>query len=197
MSAYQAMERSYGSLRRLLREGAYPPGYRLEANRLADDFGVSTTPVRDALYRLVGEQMVEASLGEGFHVPRLTEAGLRDLYEWHSALVTMATRTAPTYPEEADIRAALARQPQAEATAAIFSLLAEGAPNVELREALGNAGDRLHPFRILETAVLPSPGDELEELLERSPRGPAAIRRYHLARMRAAPALLRARSSRK
>ena len=193
MNARQAMERSYGSLKRLLREGHFPPGHRLEANRLAATFGVSMTPVRDALNRLVGEQLVEASTGDGFHVPRTTEAALRDLYEWHSALATMVTRTLLTLPDPGDVRAALACSTLADATARLFALLSESSPNAELREAMANAGDRLHPYRVLEAAVLrPAPG-ELEELLERAPRGPAAIRRYHLTRMRAVPALLRAR----
>jgi len=197
MSAIQAMDRSYSSLKRLLREGTYPPGHRLEANRLAADFGVSMTPVRDALNRLVGEQLVEASSGDGFHVPRTTEAALRDLYEWHSALATMVTRTTVALPDPGDIRAALARPTPADATAAFFALLAEHAPNAELREAMANAGDRLHPYRMVEAAVLRAPVDDLEELLERSPRGATVIRRYHLVRMRAVPALLRARASQK
>jgi DNA-binding GntR family transcriptional regulator len=96
MSPLQAMERSYAALRQVLRDGMHPPGHRLEANRIADELGVSPTPVRDALNRLVGERMVEASSGEGFHVPRLDEGDLRDLYEWNSALAIMAARTSRT-----------------------------------------------------------------------------------------------------
>jgi DNA-binding FadR family transcriptional regulator len=194
MSPLQAMERSYAALRDLLRAGAFPPGHRLEATRLADEIGVSMTPVRDALNRLVGEQLVEASSGEGFHVPRPGEAELRDLYEWHSALAVMAARTARTAPDAGAIHEAMGTNTLADATAACFRLLATTSPNIELRTAMARAGDRLHPFRIAEARVMEPVLGELEELLDPSPRRPAAIRRYHLARMRAAGELLRARS---
>ncbi|WP_176484676.1 GntR family transcriptional regulator [Sphingomonas spermidinifaciens] len=127
------MERSYATLKQLLREGRYPPGVRLEASRIAEELGVSMTPVRDVLHRLVGERLVEASAGEGFHVPRLREAALRDLYEWHSALILMALRTArsPFAQDE------LAGETMAARTAQLFERFADIAPNREIRAAIG------------------------------------------------------------
>jgi DNA-binding GntR family transcriptional regulator len=191
------MERSYSALKAQLREGIHPPGYRLEANRIADEFGVSITPIRDALNRLVGEELVVASSGEGFHVPRLSEADLRDLYEWHSALIVMATRTIRSLPEVELVGEAITAASPAEAASACFSLLAERVPNGELRAAILNAGDRLHPFRLAEDVVLAPKTAELEELLAWVAGQSAAIRRYHAARMRAVPNLLRARAVRK
>ena len=107
MSPLQAMERSYRALKGQLRDGVHLPGHRLEANRIADDLGVSMTPVRDALNRLAGERLVEASSGEGFHVPRLSEGELRDLYEWHSALIIMAVTTARKFPDDDQVREAI------------------------------------------------------------------------------------------
>ena len=103
MSPAQAMERSYATLKQMLRDGVFAPGARLEAIRLSDELGVSMTPVRDVLHRLAGERLVEASSREGFHVPRFTEAALRDLYEWNSALLSMAVRTRRPGVEEAAI----------------------------------------------------------------------------------------------
>lgn len=194
MSPTQAMERSYAALKQLLRDGAYAPGHRLEANRIADAIGVSMTPVRDALNRLAGEQLVEASSGEGFHVPRLGEGDLRDLYEWNSILAILAVRSSRTIPAPEAIEDAMASGSLAEATSAIFRLLAESVPNRELRFAIARASDRLHPFRLAEVRALEPIIGELEELLEPSSARPAAIRRYHLARMRAVPELLRERS---
>lgn len=197
MSPLQAMERSYTALKALLREGAYPPGQRLEANRIADDVGVSMTPVRDALNRLVGERLVESSSGDGFHVPRLSEGDLRDLYEWHSALIIMAAQTVRVLPDAEQMQAALASDTLVEATAASFALMAEAVPNGELRGAILNASDRLHPFRRLEDLVLEPIIGELEEVVVAAPGQRPAIRRYHAARMRAVPDLLRARWGRK
>lgn len=197
MSPLQAMERSYGALKALLREGAYPPGHRLEAQRIADDVGVSMTPVRDALNRLVGERLVESSSGEGFHVPRLSEGDLRDLYEWHSALIILAAQTTRILPNAEQMQEALAGESLADVTSACFALMAEAAPNAELRAAIHGAGDRLHPYRRLEVSVLDPILGELEEVLGQAPGQRQAIRRYHAARMRAVPALVRARSARK
>ena len=194
MSPTQAMERSYAALKQLLRDGAFAPGHRMEATRLAEEHGVSMTPVRDALNRLAGEQLVEASSGEGFHVPRTGEAELRDLYEWNSALAVMAASTARIKPAAGAVEEVMGADTLAEATAACFVLLAASSPNAELRTAVARASDRLHPFRIAESQVLEPVLGELEELLDPSPRRPAAIRRYHVARMRAAGELLRARS---
>ncbi|MCW3838186.1 GntR family transcriptional regulator [Sphingomonas canadensis] len=193
MSPFQAMERSYAALKALLREGAYPPGHRLEANRIAEEIGVSMTPVRDALNRLVGERIVEASSGEGFHVPRLAEGDLRDLYEWHSAVAIMAARTARRIPDEEAIAEALATKPLADATAAVFRLLAESAPNRELRPAVENISERLHPFRIAEEKVSFPMIGHLEEILDPA-KQLAAIRRYHLVRMKSVEELIRLRT---
>ncbi|MEG3088349.1 GntR family transcriptional regulator [Sphingomonas sp. PB4P5] len=196
MSPFQAMERSYGVLKAELREGVYPPGHRLEANRIADDVGVSMTPVRDALNRLVGERLVEASSGEGFHVPRLSEGDLRDLYEWHSALIIMAVRICRILPESEQIRDVLAEKPLVDRTSACFALLAEAAPSPELRLAIESAADRLHPYRRIESKAIEPVRGELKEILTQAPGQRPAIRRYHAIRMRAVPELVRARSAR-
>lgn len=197
MSPLQAMERSYSALKSRLHSGTLPPGHRLEAARLADEFGVSMTPVRDALNRLVGEQMVAANAGEGFHVPRFSEAELRNLYEWHSALAVMAVRTARALPDRDDVQRALAGQSPAMAVSLGFELLAEAATNRDLRHAILNAGDRLHAFRQFEHRIIPYSEEELEAMLLPGADQRGAIRRYHLTRMRAVPDLLEAMTARK
>lgn len=193
MSPLQAMERSYSALKQMLKEGRFLPGTRLEANRLAEELGVSMTPVRDVLHRLVGEQMVEASSGDGFHVPRFTEAALRDLYEWNSALLVIACRTAKA-PQSATDRAMEYLEIPAERTSMLFERIAARAPNLEVRTAIASASDRLHPFRILEGNVLEPLLGELDELEIGDARQSHAIRRYHLRRMKMVPALVRARN---
>ncbi|HEX8300024.1 GntR family transcriptional regulator [Sphingomonas sp.] len=194
MSPLQAMERSYAALKAQLRDGIYRPGHRLEANRIADELGISMTPVRDALNRLVGEELVEASTGEGFHVPRLSEGDLRDLYEWNSAIAILAARSARTIPDPEAVHAAMSSDTLADATATCFQLLAGSVPNQELRIAISRAADRLHPFRLIEAQVLEPVLGELEALLEPAERRQAAIRRYHQIRMRVAPELVRLRT---
>src|SRR3989344_3702170 len=68
MSPAHVFEPTYEAIKRRLMTGEWATGARIEAARLADDLGVSMTPVRDSLYRLNGERMVDFTPGEGFHV---------------------------------------------------------------------------------------------------------------------------------
>ena len=69
----------YGQVKRALRSGRYAPGQRIDPATLAAEFHTSPTPVRFALYRLVGEGLVADHARSGLHVPLLTELALRDL----------------------------------------------------------------------------------------------------------------------
>ncbi|WP_330451625.1 MULTISPECIES: GntR family transcriptional regulator [unclassified Streptomyces] len=70
----------YGRLRAAVLDGEFGPRERLAEMRLAARFGVSRTPVREALARLLADGLIERGDG-GFFVtiPNLTQ--LRDLYE--------------------------------------------------------------------------------------------------------------------
>jgi len=193
MSPAQAMERSYLALKRMLRRGEFPAGMRLEANRLSAELSVSMTPVRDALHRLVGERMIDGSSGDGFHVPRHSEAQLRALYEWNSALAVIAVRTSPPQEHALPVDPGEALT-QADLTSLLFERLAAASPNAEVRAAIAGASDRLHPFRIIEDSVLEPIIGELEELALAGPTQLQAIRRYHQRRIKAVPLILRAQA---
>ncbi|TDC95307.1 GntR family transcriptional regulator [Actinomadura sp. 7K507] len=53
------VEFCYGLLRSRILEGTYVPGYRLVINQLAQETGVSTIPLREALRRLQSDGLVE------------------------------------------------------------------------------------------------------------------------------------------
>ncbi|MEC7763233.1 MAG: GntR family transcriptional regulator [Pseudomonadota bacterium] len=76
MSSAQA--RVYNVLRQRLVSGHYSPGEALREEALSTDLGVSRTPVRAALKRLVDDGLVTTELGHGIHVH---EWGERDLWE--------------------------------------------------------------------------------------------------------------------
>ncbi|MDQ2803983.1 MAG: GntR family transcriptional regulator [Pseudomonadota bacterium] len=193
MSPANAMDRSYGPIKQMLRQGIFASGARLEANRLADELGVSITPVRDVLYRLTGELLVDATIGDGFHVPRFSEAGLRDLYEWQSALISFAGRTVDVSSAMAVVDGA---SPVADRIAEMIGRVAATAPNKEIGSALIAASDRLQPFRIAESKIFDDVESEFAELSEHEAGAAGAIRRYHLRRMRAVSALLQLRDQR-
>ncbi len=56
----------------------YPPGYNLNLNQLSEMLGVSHTPIKDALFRLAGEGLVEIAPRKGTYVKDVT---LEDIHE--------------------------------------------------------------------------------------------------------------------
>jgi len=68
-------------IRDLIMTGNQPGGARLRTEHLADRFGVSATPVREALMSLHGEGLVEFQPGRGFSVVPMTRRDVLDLYD--------------------------------------------------------------------------------------------------------------------
>ncbi|MDT4938488.1 MAG: hypothetical protein QOG80_2159 [Pseudonocardiales bacterium] len=70
----------YGELRKRLMLGEFPVNSRLVEERLAQLLGVSRTPVREALVRLLTDGLVNRAEG-GYYVSLPDFTGLRDLYD--------------------------------------------------------------------------------------------------------------------
>lgn len=69
------------TLRALLITGRMRPGVSYSAPKLAAEFGVSATPVREAMQDLVNEGLVEVMRNKGFRVTSLSDADLDELAE--------------------------------------------------------------------------------------------------------------------
>src|SRR5579875_740057 len=57
-AATNKQERVYTAIRERILDGVYGPGYRLVIDRIADEFGVSALPVREAVRRMEAEGLV-------------------------------------------------------------------------------------------------------------------------------------------
>ncbi|WP_186401535.1 GntR family transcriptional regulator [Sphingopyxis sp. P1IMeth2] len=150
MSPAHVFEPTYEAVKRRLMTGAWPAGARIEAARVADELGVSLTPVRDSLFRLDGERMVDFRPGEGFHVHRLTETEFRDLLELHLVLLLAAIATAPN----AAAATVSADQPYPDRIADLFLAIAERTSNGEIVASIAAIGDRLQFSRHFDAAIL-------------------------------------------
>lgn len=185
MSPAYVLEPTYEALRRQLLAGAWSPGYRLEAARLAEDLSVSITPVRDSLNRLTGERLVSSSPGDGFYVPYMSEMELRGLLRWHHLLLENALRTSRE-PITAPARGADCGG-LVERAVHLFEAIAASAADNELDWALSNAAARLGPYRRGESAIIGNVEAELDEI-ERLAAGTSqqpifkVIESYHLRR---------------
>src|SRR3984893_4270466 len=104
------------ALREAILTGRYAPGARLVQQELAEAFGMSRIPLREALRRLEGEGLVIISPNRGAIVRPLAPKDIVDLYDLRLALETLAVRRAAE--RYADVREATSRR-RAEATAAV------------------------------------------------------------------------------
>ena len=75
-----------------LREGTLRPGANLNESQLAQQLGVSRTPLREALLSLQFEGFVESAQGRGFSVAPLRAKTARDLHSLVGMLESVAAR---------------------------------------------------------------------------------------------------------
>lgn len=83
-------EQVLAELRRRIVDGDYAQGERLTETRLADDFGVSRNPVREALRVVEAEGFVQILPRRGAMVVTLDETAVRDLFAVRAQLETLA-----------------------------------------------------------------------------------------------------------
>jgi GntR family transcriptional regulator, carbon starvation induced regulator len=69
------------ALRADILDGVLAPGQRLRASDLTERYGVSATPLREALQRLAVENLVELDPRYGATVASISASDLRDIYE--------------------------------------------------------------------------------------------------------------------
>ena len=79
-------------LRRDIISGALEPGEWLKTETLADRYGVSANPVREALWRLQGEGFVVANPNQGARVRVVDDDFVRNIFEIREALEPIIIR---------------------------------------------------------------------------------------------------------
>lgn len=199
MAAFQAepFHVALTALRERLHSGALPPGGRATAVDLADELGLSTTPVREALSRLAGEGLLDDRRGQGYFVRLLSAADIADLYRMSLAHLLIALE-----PRRSARMAAGVPPPEGEGPAAFDPV---SAIEALFRGWVGATGSRplvaafrvvqiqLGPVRRLEPRVLRDLEPEARGLLANGETSRAerlaALRQFHAARIRDADGL--------
>jgi hypothetical protein len=185
-------ERIYHRLKNDVVDGLFPPGSTLNLQRLAQEFGASVSPLRDAVHRLVGEHLLEMHPGGGFELPVVTAETIQQLYEWHDGLIRLALRRGKTriatLPRPFD-PATVLPVPLARVTALLFEAIGAGPRNPEYLRAIRNVSDRLHVVRIQELRVMKGAASEIDSLRTIAESGSVAAFRialseYHRRRLR-------------
>jgi DNA-binding GntR family transcriptional regulator len=144
-------ERAYASLLDAIVSGGLPPGHRLRDQELAEQLGVSRTPVREALRRLEDEGLVETARNSFTRVAPVRPDRIADAFPVVAALHGLAARLGVPALTKQDI--ARMERHDAERTAA----LRRG----DVLAAIA-ADDRLHGVLLAAAR-----NEEIERLLKR------------------------------
>jgi DNA-binding GntR family transcriptional regulator len=83
-------EQIYRSLRLSLMDGEFRPGERLTISGVAEQYGTSITPVREAIFRLASEQALEVKAATSVVVPDPSSRDLREIVAIRKDLEGMA-----------------------------------------------------------------------------------------------------------
>ncbi|CAH1650375.1 DNA-binding GntR family transcriptional regulator [Hyphomicrobiales bacterium] len=101
-------ERAYTDLRAALMRGRLRPGERLRLRPMSVRFGISATPMREALLRLVGEKALALDARNSVVVPTLTLEQLQEIRAIRTDLEGRAAAAAALVATEAEIEALVA-----------------------------------------------------------------------------------------
>lgn len=188
MSPAGTMARVYQALKARVMAGAFAPGERIDPARLSGELAASATPIREALHRLAGERLVESWSQEGFRQPIVTEAGLRDLYQWSDDIIRLLLRAVERRGPVTIVPPELPPGPPSTVTAAIVEWLAGLSPNAEYQAAAAALNERTHALRRVEDEEMGS-GAGLAGLVDavvggRWREARRATSLYHAARLR-------------
>ncbi len=110
-------DRAYSEIREGLREGFFAPMEPLVIRTLAAEYGISATPIREALQRLVAERLLMVLPSRSIVVPRMTQKRFRELMPIRESLEGMAAVLAAERSSEEEIQALTALTSEVEAAA--------------------------------------------------------------------------------
>lgn len=156
--------------------GVYPPGMRLDETELASGFGVSRTPVREALIQLASAGLVEIRPRRGAIVAEIGQHRLYEMFEVMAELEAMCGRLAArriTESEQRDLVAAHqaceaardANDPDAyyQRNELFHHQIYAASHNVFLEEQAAALHRRLRPYRRLQLRVRDRMGTSFSE----------------------------------
>lgn len=140
------MQQAYGEIKDRIVTLELRPGQRLDDVALGEQLGLSRTPVREALHRLMSEGLVTMSPGNGIAVRALDLLDVGELFEAHVVVARAIARLCAVRANGADlvhlrkaargVEAAIARQSAKEiasTNAALHRMEAELAQNDHLK----------------------------------------------------------------
>jgi len=131
---------AYDTLRDEILSLDLPPGHLLDETTLADRFGMSRSPIREALIRLAGEDLVVMLPNRSTIVAPIDLPAFPKYVEALDLAQRINTRLAAELRSEADLGRIAARQTEFEAAVATGNHLAMSEANKQFHMAIAEAG---------------------------------------------------------
>ena len=79
-------EKIYNLIKKRIIRLEYPPGYQINIKELQNELNVSSSPIKDALFRLVGEDLLEINPRKGTFVKDVTEKDILENEQFRTIL---------------------------------------------------------------------------------------------------------------
>jgi len=83
-------EKVYNYIKENIINSHFPSGYKINFKQLIEDLGVSQTPIKDALFRLAGEGLVDIQARTGTYVRSITKTDIHEIIQTRVLLETSA-----------------------------------------------------------------------------------------------------------
>lgn len=190
---HRLSELAYAALKLDLVEGALPPG-RVRIPHLVTRYQAGATPVREAMLRLVGENLLVMPPEGGFEIPFLNELAVAHLYtmaQWTSLKAVAFSSDTPKVGTADDVYDPERRPPVEQ----LFEYLAVRTGNLYFVSQVQRLNEQMRRIRRAEDRILSGVEREfaaLECQIERHER--PALRRsliaYHKRRLRHLPEIV-------
>jgi DNA-binding GntR family transcriptional regulator len=155
-------QRVYSQLREMILSGTLEGGTQIEERQLAEEMGVSRTPLREAIGQLSNEGIIEYRPYRGNYVRTFTAKQVNDLYQVRMALESLAMRLAiPKLSQEHihkirlildDVQRALHNEDMDgynEADRRFHKAILDISGNETLKEALGRLSAQIQMVRVI------------------------------------------------
>jgi DNA-binding GntR family transcriptional regulator len=193
-------DKAYAAIKEAILSLQLEPGKLLIEGELAEQLGVSKTPVRDALQQLEREGFVTRVLFKGTYVTDVTMRDMTEVFQLRAVLEGLAARLAAPHLSQQDLdevdralssaEIALARGDLAECSRlgqTIHRTIIDKAGNERLALIIHNLDDHLSRFRILSDRIIGRLDKSVQEhrgiqavLALREPAAAEQVMRDHL-----------------
>lgn len=154
-------ELALGTLREAIQSGRYAPGQQLSQTRLMSDFGMGSTPVREAVLELLARGVLVQESHHSVRVAELDLPRLRNIYCVRCLLETEATQLGTAKLSEPRLAAMTAQLRRMEAATRDGDPAEAARADLEFRRTLYAAADNPILLDLIDQVWLTFPGSIL------------------------------------